>query len=430
MKRKSITAFMLASALIMASAGCSAQTSGSAETSSDQDADAKKMVLSGSTDQKINEGGRYILSGSLSDAKLVIDTDQEVYLQLDGVTINNTKGPAVQVENAKQLTVSANEGTKNELSDGGTDEMNAAFFSNDTVIFEGKGELRISGNNEHGVESDDDIIINGSDIIINAVNDALHATDNITINGGNVTVEKSEEGIESKNDIIVNGGNVKVNSNDDALNASNDIRINAGEVYAVSSKGDAIDSNGTIHITGGVITAIGADMPEASIDCDGNNLIITGGTIIGAAGSTSMPTAESSTQPSVILAGADKGETITISDESGEVMTFTADKNFSTLIFSSPDIKQGEKLTVKVAGKEREAVTVSAMVTNQGGSTGMGGKGGFGGAGGKVTRPEGERPLLPDGTQPPSPDGAEPAENPPAGVPAEGAPAQTAPAAQ
>lgn len=240
----------------------------------------------------------------------------------------------MQVENAKQLTVSANEGTKNELSDGGTDKMNAAFFSNDTVIFEGKGELRINGNNEHGVESDDDIIINGSDIVINAVNDALHATDNITINGGNVTVEKSEEGMESKNDIIVNGGNVKVNSNDDALNASNDITINGGEVYAVSAKGDAIDSNGTIHITGGTVTAIGADMPEASIDCDGNNLIITGGTIIGAAGSTSMPTSESSTQPSVILAGATKGETISISDESGELMTFTADKSFSTLILA------------------------------------------------------------------------------------------------
>ena len=183
--KKRISAFLLASAVMIASSGCSAQTSEGSGTSSAQDADAKKIVLAGSTDQKINEGGRYILSGSLSDAKLVIDTDQEVYLQLDGVTINNSKGPAVQVENAKQLTVSANEGTKNELSDGGTDEMNAAFFSNDTVIFEGKGELRINGNNEHGVESDDEIIINGSGIIINAVNDALPATDNITLNGGN-----------------------------------------------------------------------------------------------------------------------------------------------------------------------------------------------------------------------------------------------------
>ena len=111
-------------------------------------------------------------------------------------------------------------------------------------------------------------------------------------------------------------------------------------------------------------------------------------------------------------------------------MTFTADKSFSTLIFSSPEISQGETLTVNVAGKERETVTVSAMVTNQGGSAGVGGKGGFGGAGGKGTRPEGGRPLLPDGTQPPSPDGAEPAGNPPAGAPAEGAPAQTAPDTQ
>ncbi len=412
---------MLASSVIIASAGCSAQAPAGSDSSAAQDPYANKMVLSGSTDQKITTGGTYALSGSLSDAKLVIDTDQEVNLQLDGVTINNSKGPAIQVDNAKQVTVTVSEGAKNELSDGGSDEINAAFFSNDTLIFEGKGELRINGNNEHGVESDDDIIINGADIIINAVNDALHATDNITVNGGNINVESSEEGIESKNDIIINGGSVTVNSSDDSLNATNDITINAGEVYANASKGDAIDSNGTIHINGGNTIAVGADMPEASIDCDGNNLIITGGTIIGAAGSTSMPTADSSTQPSVILSGASEGEKISISDESGELMSFTASRSFSTLIFSSPDITQGETLTVKVADKERETVAVGAMVVSQGGSTGMGGKGGFGGNPGKGG---GNRPLLPDGTKPPSPDGEPPAGEIPAGAPTEGTTAE------
>lgn len=76
--KKRISAFLLASAVMIASSGCSAQTSEGSGTSSAQDADAKKIVLAGSTDQNINEGGRYILSGSLSDAKLVIDTDQEV----------------------------------------------------------------------------------------------------------------------------------------------------------------------------------------------------------------------------------------------------------------------------------------------------------------------------------------------------------------
>lgn len=81
--------------------------------------DLQPMVFSGSSDQKISEGGTYVLSGNLSDAKLVIDTKQKVYLQLDGVSINNARGPAIQVVNAKKLTVTVNEGTKNEITDGG-----------------------------------------------------------------------------------------------------------------------------------------------------------------------------------------------------------------------------------------------------------------------------------------------------------------------
>lgn len=43
--KKRISAFLLASAVMIASSGCSAQTSGSSGSSSAQDADAKKIVL-------------------------------------------------------------------------------------------------------------------------------------------------------------------------------------------------------------------------------------------------------------------------------------------------------------------------------------------------------------------------------------------------
>jgi len=352
MKKNIILIFFIVFAIMCTATGCTNYS------------DLQPMVFSGSSDQKISEGGTYVLSGNLSDAKLVIDTKQKVYLQLDGVSINNARGPAIQVVNAKKLTVTVNEGTKNEITDGG--KSKAALSSDCKIIFEGKGELRINGNKEHGIQSKEGITINDADLIINAIKDGIKAKESIIINEGNINIEEAVEGMESKNKILIKGGSLTVNARDDGISAENDITIAGGEVYLSALKGDAIDSNGTIHISGGNTIAIGSQMPEASIDCNENDFIIKGGTITGAAGSTSTPTAELSTQISVILKGANEGEVISISSESGEIMTFTSPRTFDTLIFSSPEIVEGETLTVKVEGKEREKVTVRSMVIKQG----------------------------------------------------------------
>jgi len=289
--------------------------------------------------------------------------------------------PALQIANAEQVTITLRSGTTNSLSDGGSSEFNAALFSNYSLLIEGEGSLTITGNNEHGIESDDDITINGGNLSIAAKTDALHANDAITINGDTLDVTEAYEGIEGKGEIIINGGNV----------------------FATCSKGDAIDSNGTIKIAGGTIVAIGGSVPEGGIDCDHNEMIFTGGTLVAAGGSNSTPSANS-TQPVMLLAGTTADSLLHIQGEA-EVLTFLAGRSYQSLVFSSPLLAQSASYTVYTGGSvtggsnfhglytdanysggtEGDSFTTTDMVTIQGGNTGMGGPGGMVAPGG--TRP-------------------------------------------
>jgi hypothetical protein len=93
---------------------------------------------------------------------------------------------------------------------------------------------------------------------------------------------------------------------------------------------------------------------------------------------------DSSSQVSfaVVLEGSyAAGDTITITDESGNVLfTHTAAKSGNSVVFSSPDLAEGQTLTV-TAGKYTTEITLTGVTNASGSSTGMGAMQGFGGRG-------------------------------------------------
>lgn len=98
----------------------------------------------------------------------------------------------------------------------------------------------------------------------------------------------SPEGIEGKLGVEISGGTLNVVTTDDALNASRDgdayINISGGNLYLRATEADAIDSNGDINISGGVIVAVASLGSEDGFDCDGR-LAFTGGLAVGVSGS-------------------------------------------------------------------------------------------------------------------------------------------------
>lgn len=193
----------------------------------------------------------------------------------------------------------------------------------------------------------------------------------LTINGGSVQAITSggegSEGIESKSQLVINDGVVAVHAYDDCLNATNDITINGGSIYCYSDGNDAIDSNGTLTITGGVIVASGTTAPESGFDCDNNTFKITGGTLLGIGGETSTPTSGSSSQPSVVYGGSGTaGSLITIATTDGtHLMSYVIPRAYNqmTVVYSSPSLKQGTSYVVYSGGSVTGGTTFNGLTT-------------------------------------------------------------------
>ncbi len=170
----------------------------------------------------------------------------------------------------------------------------------------------------------------------------------------------SPEGIEGKQALFITGGIVEVTTTDDCLNVSRDtsgykgkVEIYGGNIFAYSSGNDAIDSNGTLTIAGGIIVALTSTTPECAFDCDSNTFAITGGLLVGiGTNNYSAPTSSACSQSTVVLSGNYFGSgntTFAIEDSSANpVFAYTIPELFGTspnssyiMILSSPEIQTG-----------------------------------------------------------------------------------------
>lgn len=270
--------------------------------------------------------------------------------------------------------------------------------ANDAFILDG-GTLSIAtdsgagkGIKVEGKEDDDTplgfIAINAGTLSINSYDKAITASweaeddaettttaddpdPRVTINGGTLVISTfgtpfetatdslSPEGIESKTVLTINGGNISIDATDDALNAGTSIVINDGRVYARSSRNDAVDSNGTLTINGGLIVAEGATGPEGGFDCDQNTFKVTGGIFVGTGGRNSSVTRSASTQNTVALQNGTANSQLVIRDASGKVaFAYTLPKASPAILIGTPALQTGTTYTVASGG------TVAASTEN------------------------------------------------------------------
>lgn len=175
------------------------------------------------------------------------------------------------------------------------------------------------------------------------------------------------------------------------------IQINGGYLV-VDSVGDAIDSNGNVEVTGGVLLVSGPTSDgDGAFDYDGS-ATISGGTVL-MVGSTGMAQSfTGGTQAfAMTSASGEAGESVCVVDGSGNVVvSLTATKRFDMVLASSPAFTEGGEYTLVIGGEVANAnadgYTDSSTVSGGSEATfaasctasaGMGGAGGPGAAGGK-----------------------------------------------
>ena len=158
----------------------------------------------------ITAAGTYVVSGSLDDGQIVVDTEDKetVRLVLNGADITCSTSAPIYVKSADKIILILADGTENQVTDGDSyvledaesDEPNAAIFSKSDLTINGDGSLIVKANYNDGIASKDDLKIVSGDITVDAVNDAIKGRDCIGVKDGTIKVTAGGDGLQSTND--------------------------------------------------------------------------------------------------------------------------------------------------------------------------------------------------------------------------------------
>lgn len=326
----------------------------------------------------ITAAGTYVVTGELMAGSLVVNAgDQDkVQIVLDGASIRNEAGPALNIQQADKVFVTLAAGSQNTLADGasyelaeGEDEPNAALYSKADLTINGTGALTVEGNYRHGVNSKDDLVVTGGAITVTAKEDGLRGKDCVKVADGTFAVTAGEDGIQSSNDedptrgfVAIDGGTFAIKAGDEGVQAATYLRI-AGGKGQVEAADHALRSEIEAAMTGGAFTveAGGKGMnPETRFTMDGGTLNVT---------------------------GSDEGieaEEVIVND--GELNIVASDDGINAAVAERPELPEGAEEGQMPQRPEGDPGTEGAMP--------QGGRGGMGGAGGPVAANASEDCLI------------------------------------
>lgn len=212
-----IKTFLLVSSLVLAGCSSKQQTSTTTNDTSYDETNASHITLDDTIQitgnglslkdntVTISSPGTYILEGTSSQAKIVVDSQSkgDVKLVCRNVALESETGPVITVSEASKTYIIVDENTTSTLSVSGSDsdEESGAILSHDDLVVAGSGTLNITSAADGIIANDtffaQDITMNieaGDDGI--QVNDAIHITSStlsITTNGGVQDTQSSAE---------------------------------------------------------------------------------------------------------------------------------------------------------------------------------------------------------------------------------------------
>jgi hypothetical protein len=224
----------------------------------------------------ITAGGDHVVTGTLTNGMIYINTEERVKLRLKGANITNSNGPAIYFENVDKGFITISKDTVNYLTDGSSysdEEATATVFSRDDLEIKGGGTLYIKGNYKHGINSNDDLIIEEGNIFIEATTDGIHTNEKVKIKGGNVNITAGSDGIDAGEAITIEDGTLNINAAGDGIKSSEDITITGGD-FKLETDSDGIDSKMNLLIEDGTFNIESANDGLKGV----TSVKVTGGT--------------------------------------------------------------------------------------------------------------------------------------------------------
>lgn len=274
--------------------------------------------------EEVAEEITYILKGESSDGSFTLNGSFKSTIELQGVTLTNPSGAALNIQNGKRIALSAKNGTINTLTDG-SGSQKGAIECKGHLELKGKGELNVTGNKSHAIYAKEYVEIKNLTLnILGSVKDGINCSQYFLMESGNVTISNpGDDGIqtaykddvdreaEDTSSITINGGTLTITISADAakcLKADNDVDINGGTLQLTTNANGIWDSSknktkasscigadGNITIGGGELILRATGSGGKGISCDGVftmedgnlNIQTTGGLLVYSGGTLS-----------------------------------------------------------------------------------------------------------------------------------------------
>ncbi len=248
-----------------------------------------------------------VLSGTTTDGSLLIFREKQFGIKLNGVSINNNDGPAINNQCSKALYLDVADGTTNTLTDGTSYNESVSYqqkgtlFSEGQIYFLGTGTLKVTGNCKNAIACDDYIIMDQATVYANTTTgNGIKVNDGLWINGGALNIGVTADGgrgIKCDSTVTISGGTTIITTSGDCVYDSDeqdyssaacikcdyDFTMTAGKLVMNSSGdgGKGLNCSTKVAFSGGELTAttIGSNdngKPKA-VKGDGG-IIVSGGT--------------------------------------------------------------------------------------------------------------------------------------------------------
>ena len=211
-------------------------------------------IAQSNTDAVDGDEITYTLSGTTTDGEFALSGSYKCTVALNGVTLNNPSGAAINITNGKRIQVSAKKGTVNTLTDGTDGTQKACLYSKGQIQLQGNGTLNVKGNTAHAIKSGDYISVKNLTLnVTGAVNDGINCNEYFLMKSGTVTISGvADDGIQTDLD----GDTPTAASDDDHSDEdTGNLYIEDGSL-TITTTGAAtkgLKAEGSVSITGGTL---------------------------------------------------------------------------------------------------------------------------------------------------------------------------------
>ena len=229
--------------------------------------------------------GKFVVSGTLDDGYITVDANanSKVWILLDGVDISCSDNACLRVDEADKVFLTLAEGTANTLSGGGElsdealeDGSYGVIFAHDDLTINGSGSLQINAGYKHGIKANDDLVITGGTITIDAPADGIHVNDSFRLKEASVSITAGDDGILTENEesyFYLESGNITLSAEGDGIHSNGDVMI-AGGTITMDAGDDGIHADGDVEIEDGLIA-----MNSCYEGIEGASITVSGGDI-------------------------------------------------------------------------------------------------------------------------------------------------------